>query len=287
MLRSHDSYFEAHLTVDTESQSRPRNANHTSYIPGSVEYGPCDERTWNRQSYWHKYGSVEKDVSLANQMVKFEMMCDAEHLSEVPHIYHELFHRTRKFATTVKELVDATLVHAPHKWSQAACLLVNWSVNILRHEKVGFEKFLQSQRESIYWILDDALLRICLDRWEDHKSKSPWDKTTMPLRLALSEAHENVSEWGDRDLEEMRKWTTNLNPSKEEVMRCYFKKSQMFLSKSIRMYELWRTLKLWGKGQLPVELAAPIIEDVSMFEGLPTQGFRELFSVKGKQKALE
>jgi hypothetical protein len=78
--------------------------------------------------------------------------------------------------------------HDPTRWAKAARMIVDYSVVILRSERLGFERLLNSQRGSIYWILDDALLHLCLDRWGNAQALMPWDEATVPVILALSEA---------------------------------------------------------------------------------------------------
>jgi hypothetical protein len=143
-------------------------------------------------------------------------------LSSIPHIYQTLFYCTREFATAVGELVNVS----PSMWACAASLLVEWSADVLRHQDVGLERFLHSQRESLYWILDDALLRICADQWDPPQSSPtlfsqsppsspplrkvvPWDTATGQIREALSKAHILLSGWIDQDLEELQNCQQN------------------------------------------------------------------------------
>lgn len=258
--------------------------------PGRFEYGPCDGDAWANESW--RCGSrqalkFQSEISELNRSTRFDMMCDLERLSAVSDIYHKLYHLTRRFTAIVHDLVDAALLQAPCRWAEAASLLVSWSVDVLRHDTIGFEKFLLSQRGSIYWVLDDALLRICLDQWENEKPSKTWDKAITPLRLAISRAQASFPEWGDRDCEEARKWESESHYTPSEMTECCFQRSRKFLHQSTKIFELWRTMRLWGKGLLPAELANAIVEDVAKFEELHFGGeLRLLFFPESKMKAI-
>lgn len=245
------------------------------------------------------------------------ILADLQGLSSIPRVYAALFHRTRTFASTVRQLVAVS----PGMWTQAACLLVDWGVHILRHPEIRLERFLNSQRESLYWILDDALLRICLDQWDPphlaavptrHKDPSgassraststssslssppslsrslstsaariaaPWDVATRPVRRSLAEAQHLVPLWGQQDVEETKKWSV---PACEGAMAewfevGWFRRSTSFLAQSTRVYEIWRTMRRVARGQLPAELANAIVEDVAAFEKLPLGDLREMY----------
>ncbi|KAF1943743.1 hypothetical protein EJ02DRAFT_342612 [Clathrospora elynae] len=208
--------------------------------------------------------------------MNYPMMCDLQGLSSIPYIYTALFHRTREFAATVQSLIKA----APTKWTEAACLLVAWSADILRHPDIGIERFLHSQRESLYWILDDALLRILMDQWDPPQplpQSSPistgpspkvtaWDVAITPVRLALCKAQENLSEWSERDLGEMQKGVCAWKGvQKELLVQGWFKRSRT----------------LCAGGQLPAELANVIVEHVARFEEWPMVDLRGWHLPKG------
>ncbi|EMD65127.1 hypothetical protein COCSADRAFT_48684, partial [Bipolaris sorokiniana ND90Pr] len=204
------------------------------------------------------------DISSMNTII----LADLQGLSSIPRIYTTLFHRTREFAATVRHF--ASLV-ASSSWAAAACLLVDWGVHVLRHPGVGLERFLNSQRESLYWILDDALLRICVDMWDPPGEQQqgcekgekvvpvrrvvPWDEATGPILTALAKAQVLVPLWGQMDVEETRKW---------EVPVCEGAQAEWFEVGA-------------GKGQLPAELANVIVDDVAAFEELPLEDLRELY----------
>jgi hypothetical protein len=240
-------------------------------------------------------GKVRRDIALMNSGI----VADLQGLLSIPRIYHTLFHRTRKFAATVRDLAAA----APTVWAVAACLLVDWSVNVLRHRDVGLERFLHSQRRSLYWLLDDALLRICVDQWDPSNSSPmpsttlssqsrrssssstevvPWNIVMSPITQALSSAHLLLPGWIDQDLEELRKWRYHVGDEfqADRYEEGWFGRSKKFLSETTRIHEIWRTIKLCGGGQLPVELANVIVEDVSTFERLPMGSLRDLYFSK-------
>jgi hypothetical protein len=226
-------------------------------------------------------------------------LADLQGLSVIRHLYQTLFYRTREFTATVRKLVDA----APALWAETACLLVDWSMDVLRHKEVRLERFLHSQRQSLYWILDDALLTICVDQWDPPQSATPpsphfaqsrisssstskvipWDIATAPITLALSRAGSLMPLWHAQDLEKREKWELNcLDPQCQYFDAGWFQRSKKFLHESTRIHEIWRTLGRWGGGQLPAELANTIMEDVAKFENLPMGDLRTEYSRKEK-----
>jgi hypothetical protein len=215
----------------------------------------------------------------------FEMFCSIEGLLSVPHIYRELFYRTKIFTATVQDMVTATMHHKPSKWAEAARLIVDYSVIVLRSQKVEFEKFLQSQRESIYWILDDALLRLCLDQWEADEKKYLWNKATEPINFALLDAREKLPRWSELDSRSMSAFQGLTDASSKYFVRTYFEQTQRFLHESGRIAEVWRTVRMSGIGRLPVELADIIIADVLNFEKLQIRDLRQEYLSKAKSKA--
>jgi hypothetical protein len=245
----------------------------------SCEWSPFTEPDWQEQKNM-------RSLELINSLDTFLLRCGKEGLLHIPLIYQTLFHRTKTYAATVRKLVAATS-GAPAKWADAACLLVDWSINILRHPSVGFEKFLHSQRESIYWILDDALLRICVEKWDVAPcSRTLWDEATASLRLAIRKAERRIPGWVAREYEELQKWVAvpSIRLAEKEIEVGYFRRSRMFLRHSTRVNELWRTMRLCAKGQLPAELANVIVEDVSRFEGLPMGDLGRLYLPKNKEE---
>jgi len=270
-------------------------------LPQGPGLAPYWKRDRDRQSTTFPFfvvgsSELERDIRCMNSTI----LDDLEGLSTIPRLYQTLFYRTREFATTVRKLVDVE----PASWAHAACLLIDWSVNVLRHKEVRLERFLHSQRETLYWILDDALLRICVDQWDppqpttpsshsikSHKSPSssssstpqaaPWDIATRPILLALSRARGLMPLWHALDLEERERWELNcLDPQGRYFDAGWFRRSTKFLHQSTRIHEVWRTLRRWGDGQLPAELANAIMEDVAKFEGLPMCDLRTQYFTK-------
>lgn len=211
--------------------------------------------------------------------------------SGLPYSYHELFHRTKLYTATVKGLVSVLRMlgtsSTNFRAAETATLLVDFSSTVLRSDKIKFHYFLNSQRKGIYWILDDALLHICLDLWEDGKSNTPWDKLISPINLALSSTQEKLDEWSEIDMSmynHLQRISYNLQEPRV-FMQGYFERTLAFLRDSIRIYEIWRTVRLSGIGRLPIELANVIIMDVFESEKLPIGDLRQLYLFKGKGTA--
>ncbi|KAF2825982.1 hypothetical protein CC86DRAFT_293841 [Ophiobolus disseminans] len=209
---------------------------------------------------------LSKEIDSANA----EVLSVIEGYSWVSYIYLELFDRTKTFTGTVEELVSATIKHAPLRWAEAARLCVDFSITVLRSKRLGFHRLLNSQRKSIYWMLDEALLRICLDKWEDSKSNAMWDRVIRPIKLALATAEKELPGWAELDRKEFVRFKGQDGiASAQPFMRGYFERT---------------TVRLSGIGRLPNELANVIIEDVLDFEELPKGDLRPLYLSKGKGK---
>ncbi|KAH7067552.1 hypothetical protein BKA63DRAFT_536972 [Paraphoma chrysanthemicola] len=214
--------------------------------------------------------ALEFEINHANQ--DFWSVMAGYH--EIPHIYNHLFQQTKRFVATIQDLVAATMKCAPLRWADVARYIIDYSINILRSERLGFEKFLQGQRESIYWILDNALLRICLDQWEIPASNFAWDRATEPIRLAFATASEKLPQWAERDAQAMLKVQSRHIENFQLMTKRYFEKTTRFLKHSVRVI-----------GQLPVELANVIIEDICKFEQIEMGDLRRIYLPKGKGKA--
>jgi hypothetical protein len=180
----------------------------------------------------------------------------------------------------VQDLLNTALKHEHTRWAEAARLIVDYSVVVLRSARLGFERFLHSQRDSIYWILDDALLRICLDRWENVHARFPWDMATRPIVLSLADAKKRLPSWIELDLQNMLKHQIDNSLSASNLANSYFQRTQAFLQQSTKIYEIWRTVRMSGIGRLPVELADVIIGDVMTAERLPTGDLRPFHLLK-------
>ncbi|KAI4652146.1 hypothetical protein J4E93_002343 [Alternaria ventricosa] len=260
-------------------------------LPQDGEFRVPALRPWDRESYNSTY-NMDRNLRFMNTSI----LADLHGLSVVPQIYQMLFHRTREFAASVHKLVDV----APALWAEAACLLVDWGVNVLRHKEIRLDRFLHSQRESLYWILDDALLTICVDQWDPPSSHPtqprtsssstpkliPWDKATAPVTLALSRARDLLPVWAAQDLQDWEKWGFARPYTQARYMTAgWFRRSTKFLHESSRIFEIWRTMKRWGGGQLPTELANVIMEDVATSEKLPLGDLRLHYFPKDKSRA--
>jgi hypothetical protein len=282
-----------------ESSQRSSQAQSPQQKRGTPFFEPLPWTAWSPTAATNALG---RDIASMNSTI----LADLQGLSSIPRVYAALFHRTRNFAATVRQLVSVL----PGVWAQAACLLIDWGVRVLRHPEIRLERFLNSQRESLYWILDDALLRICLDQWDppapvslsqpqpqpphttpsEHTSCTwsslsgtilavPWDVATRPITQSLSYAQTLVPLWGQQDVEETKKWRVPVceGAVAEWFETGWFRRSRQFLKESNRIYEIWRTMRRAGKGQLPAELANVIVQDVAASENLPMEDLRQFY----------
>jgi hypothetical protein len=243
-----------------------------------------DSPVWAERSRTiHREHLLHYEITRANT----EVWCSTEGFAGISQAYLSLFHRTKAFTTVVQDLATVALKHEPLKWAEATCFIIDYSVFIISSEQTGLKNFLHSQRESIYWILDDALLRLCLDRWDAHQVRPLWDKAVEPITLALSNAINKVPEWVQRDMAALERFGIPLDTGRSAKIfaNIYFERTRRFLRESTRVYEIWRTVQLSGIGQLPVELADVIIDDVLSFEKLTTGDLRSSYLSKGKGKA--
>ncbi|KAH9877877.1 hypothetical protein J1614_003094 [Plenodomus biglobosus] len=109
----------------------------------------------------------------------------------------------------------------------------------------------------------------------------PWDVATAPLDECLARAWKLVPEWAQLDTDEYRRWDLHVSYSVREALENgYFGRSRRFLKQSRRLYEVWRTMRLWGEGRLPVELADVIVRDICFAEDLPVGDLRAVFLPK-------
>jgi hypothetical protein len=208
---------------------------------------------------------------------------DTPHLSSIANIHAALFARTKTFITSVHDLAAATALQAPHRWSEPACLLVEYAVNVLRAERLGAEKFLPSQRAGLYWMLDDALLRVCLAAWERPDGAVRWERDARPLRQALEQAEKFVPAWKARD----EAWAAIGAQPGESVgagLRVpFFERASGFLEASGRMCEVRRAVWVGGKGRLPRGVREGIVRDVRESEGRPVGELRTVYFPAGKK----
>jgi hypothetical protein len=250
-------------------------------LPEDPHHQRWDEAHWidQRTRLRHQH-RLDYDLTVAN----VEVWSSIKECAEVPQVYHSLFHRTKAFTVAVQDLAAATMKHEPSRWTEAVCYVIDYSVVVLRSESIRLERFLHSQRESLYWILDDALLRLCLDRWEARQARPSWDKAIEAVTLALSNASKKLPEWIERDMQVLLSSGFATGRSADDLAEIYFVRTQKFLCESTRVYEIWRTVRLSGIRQLPVEVADVIIDDVFSFENLPRGDLRSSYLGKGKGK---
>ncbi|KAJ5020398.1 hypothetical protein J3E73DRAFT_362400, partial [Bipolaris maydis] len=186
---SHATSTNTTTSSGSSSSTSSSNGSSSSQKPTMLSpfFAPLPPTTWSPTA---AALALTRDIASMNTTI----LADLQGLSSIPRIYTTLFHRTREFAATVRHFAS---VVAAGSWAAAACLLVDWGVHVLRHPRVGLERFLNSQRESLYWILDDALLRICLDMWDPPREQQacqrkervlPWDEATDPIVRALAKA---------------------------------------------------------------------------------------------------
>ncbi|KAH8725843.1 hypothetical protein GQ44DRAFT_706609 [Phaeosphaeriaceae sp. PMI808] len=246
---------------------------------------PTRESTDTDDDWWenHRRQIKEWDFEQHIKTLNLQTWCDLGS-SSMPQLYYMLFQRTRTFMAAVEDLVTVTIKQDPLKWGEAASLIVEYSIKVLTSKELGFHGFLHSQRESVYWILDEALLRICLDQWDNERTNKVWDKVTEPIRLALLSAKGKLQDWVKLDLQEhMEYWKMKFSDDYIFIKR-YFERTLHFLDQSIRLYEIWRTVGMSRIGQLPKELVEVIVEDILDFEDLPAGELRQRHLLKGKGK---
>jgi hypothetical protein len=247
---------------------------------------------WDTEAWLQKYQREVADLRLTHDIETNNLHTFHEIEGYwLPNIYNTLFYQTKAFTATVEDLVAAIcklgLPSSSVRAAEAACLIADFSIKVLRSKKSFFHRFLNSQRCGIYWILDDALLRICLELWEDKRAGPSWDKVIRPVNFALASAQEQLHEWAKLDVvvfKETQRLSYDIPPP-DTFTRGYFERTLAFLPESIRVYEIWRTVRLSGIRRLPNELANFIIADIFEFEKLPVGDLRSLYLSKGKGKA--
>jgi hypothetical protein len=283
--------YPTHLIPIRQDVTREPNSPEwaLSRIPHRLVKAP---EGWDTEAWLQKYKREVADLHLTHAIETNNLQVFHEiEGSWPPHIYNTLFYQTKAFTRTVKDLVAATcrlgLPSSSLRAAEAAYLIADFSITVLRSEKSSFHRFLNSQRSGIYWILDDALLRICPELWEDKRAGHAWDKVIHPVNFVLASAQEQLHEWAKLDVTVFKE-TQRLSydiPPPDTFTRGYFERTLAFLPESIRVYEIWRTVRLSGIRRLPNELANVIIADIFEFEKLPIGDLRPLYLSKGKGKA--
>ncbi len=291
-------------TTTTVSRRAYRSANITQLAlcaPPSVDTTPTLRPVYSVQEWKVLLAINNQERELLRQLqqerskAKQQALFGQDHLRHtnayaVPKLYYALFYRTRKFATELKDELESGIDDTRTAWAERACALVDFSVNEVREKDVCFDQFLNSQRCSIYWILDDALLRILLWQWEDASQKLPWDISTAPLRRALDEAETLIPQWAKAEHESYHKWRNQpmdqCNTTEKFFEQSYFMLSRRFLRESLKIHEVWRAVNVGSKGKLPAELAKGIVDEVLEWEGLPTEDLRNVYFPRKKGKKV-
>lgn len=213
-------------------------------------------------------------------------------LSQVPCQYHRLIAHTQSFIETVE-----ALARLPHDFPNVALLLIDFGFKILEGGKSGFNLMLTSQRCHIFWMLDDALLKMCLDEWErpddgnNTTAETPWHHAIDSLDQRVNNCLSTLPDWAYEplleELEITLGWTWRGHASRElsEWMESYFFiRSRKFWKESMKIYWTKRKVNACLKDRLPKELADDIIDQVLDFEGLPVERLRTKYFPKGKCK---
>ncbi|KAF2004226.1 hypothetical protein P154DRAFT_51508 [Amniculicola lignicola CBS 123094] len=158
---------------------------------------------------------------------------------------------------------------------------------------------LNSQRLSIYQLLDTALLRILLSAWESESpSEREWPETIGALASDISKAMANIPAWADLDSCDMLRnkgvdnglYMEGANhwPDGEETLRTwYFARTRKFLEESLATYWTKRKVNTCVRGWLPMELVDDIVDYVLEYERLPTGMLRGKYFPKGKEKMVD
>ncbi|KAF2806390.1 uncharacterized protein BDZ99DRAFT_479647 [Mytilinidion resinicola] len=137
------------------------------------------------------------------------------------------------------------LARLPNGYELACETLVWFSISVLHRFDSPFVHILNSQRQNIYFLLDDAMLYIALEWWE---KSAIWDVWTVvkDIRLGLNAGK---VEWWERG--------------------SYFAKSLEFLLESQKVFDV-RTMALLVAGhRLPPELTDQVSGYLLYHKGLP------------------
>ncbi|KAF2490026.1 hypothetical protein BU16DRAFT_168747 [Lophium mytilinum] len=137
------------------------------------------------------------------------------------------------------------LARLPYGYEFACDTLVWFSISVLHRTDSPFVYMLNSQRQSIYFLLDDAMLYIALEWWE---KSAIWDVWTVvkDIRLGLSAGK---VEWWERG--------------------SYFAKSLEFLLESQRVFDVRTMVLLVAGHRLPPELTDQVSGYLLYHKGLP------------------
>ncbi|KAF2703380.1 hypothetical protein K504DRAFT_463446 [Pleomassaria siparia CBS 279.74] len=197
----------------------------------------------------------------------------------IPQRYHDLFTATKRFVETVHRLSEL-----PGGFEVAAVMLAEFSSDVLRREGSCFSTMLNSQRSSIYALLDAALLRILLDKWLSQVGPSVtplWDRQTKKVRAEIEKRTALFSDWVKEDFDlHLTVWPASKDGGSNDgawMKEIYFDKSRAFLEESLLLWKIDFILR----GKLPPEL----LDEVLQYIDLPTEDLISKYSQKGKRPA--
>jgi len=152
----------------------------------------------------------------------------------------------------MKEFITGAwrVARLPNGYELACDALVWFSIAVLHRLDSPFICMLNSQRQSVYWLLDDALLYISLEWWEN---SNIWNPRTVvrDIRLGLSL---NKVQWWERG--------------------SYFAKSLEFLQESQKVFDIRTSVLLVAGHRLPPELTDQISGYLLYAKGLPLGDIR-------------
>lgn len=170
-------------------------------------------------------------------------------------------------------------------------MLVEFGSGVLRAPGSCFSRMLNSQRASIYALLDTALLKILLHEWDDEEGEGAddWTMHTQSLRHAFSDHSLMFRKWACEDMKEPvfeKLSRAELVSDGTWMSAIYFERSRRFLHESMDLYGLRERINVFVGRRLPMEIANEIVRLVGREEGIPTENLRSRFSEKGKEKEV-
>ncbi|KAF2260332.1 hypothetical protein CC78DRAFT_536440 [Lojkania enalia] len=262
-----------------------------SFALSAQPYSPASPRhTFDNSSYdpWRDSYCSQRLMppELVNTNLEAYLLFNGDDL--VPQQYVGLMHYTQAFVSAL-----AQLARLPGGFAPATILLVDFTVTVLREQIQNFFlRLLNSQRIQIYCILDEALLRICLDEWERDDDVSgplqPWGEAICPLAHDISSAVDMIPKWAEAE----SAWLARLWDIKPETLagdgswihQWYFARTRKFLEESMKVYSIRTRVNKCVDGRLPAELVDTIVGDVLRYYDVPTGGLRRKHLPAGKGK---
>ncbi|KAH7138822.1 hypothetical protein B0J11DRAFT_25917 [Dendryphion nanum] len=227
-----------------------------------------------------RLGLSPTETNLARQNA--ECYAQFSGLDQIPRIYQTLIQHTASFADSVKQLT-----RLPQSFQHAAALLVDFTINVLLGPNSCFHHMLNGQRAHIYWLLDEAMLHVCLDEWEKLDDTTSWLESIEPLvaklvvGIAVSGhmADENYTALLQKDM------PTILSVVREDCYSSnlwYFEKSRRFLEESVEMYGVRSKVNGCVQGRLPREIVDIVVDEVLIHEKGVPGSLRSRYMPKGK-----